>query len=259
VAIQLNDGTQDLLNTVTAGSLAQYQVNGQPSTPISSNTDTITLAPGLTANLLGTGDTTVNVAADSSAASSAISSFVTAYNAVANELDNNHGVTGGALTGQSIVLSLRQSLQDLTGFSGGSGSATNLADLGLTFNSTGQLSFDQTQFSNLESSDPSDVATFLGSAASGSGFLNSATNILNSLVAPTTGVFASAENTVQNQITSDNQQITTAQSQVEAVQKQMTAQMAAADSLISSLQAQSTYFTNYFAAEQNVQNSIAND
>ena len=134
VAIQLNDGTQDLLTTSTTGAPAQYQVNGQPSTPISSDTSTVTLAPGLTADLLAPGKTTITVAADPSAAANALSSFVSAYNTAASELDNNHGTAGGALTGQSIVLSLQQSLQDLTSYSGGSGSAQNLADLGLTFN-----------------------------------------------------------------------------------------------------------------------------
>ena len=84
-AIQLNDGTQNLLETLTTGSPAQYQVDGQPSTPISSNTDTVTLAPGVTANLLGTGQTTVTVAPNSSAAATALSSFVSAYNAAATD------------------------------------------------------------------------------------------------------------------------------------------------------------------------------
>ena len=37
IPIQLNDGTQDLLTTLSTGTQAQYQVNGQPSTPISSS------------------------------------------------------------------------------------------------------------------------------------------------------------------------------------------------------------------------------
>ncbi len=250
VAIQLNDGTQDLLTTSTTGAPAQYQVNGQPSTPISSDTSTVTLAPGLTADLLATGETTITVAADPSAAANALSSFVSAYNTAASELDTNHGTAGGALTGQSIVLSLQQSLQDLTSYSGGSGSAQNLADLGLTFNSTGQLSFDQTQFTNLENTDPSDVAAFLGSAASGTGFLNTATNVLNGLENTTNGVFQSAENTVQQQIASVNQQITATDNQAVAVQTQMTEQMSAADALIASLQSQDSYFTTLFASTQ---------
>jgi flagellar hook-associated protein 2 len=165
-------------------------------------------------------------------------------------LDNQHGTAGGALTGQSIVLSLQQSLQGLTGYSGGSGSVQNLTDLGLTFSQTGQLSFNQAQFASVASSDPTDVAAFLGSASAGTGFLGSATNILNGLDDPTTGLFQSAASTVQAQINSDNQQITATQNQVTTVQNQMTAQMSAADSLIASLQSQATYFTSLFTDTQ---------
>src|SRR5581483_6560272 len=37
-SIQLNDGTNNLLNTLSTGTNVTYQVNGQPNTPISSNT-----------------------------------------------------------------------------------------------------------------------------------------------------------------------------------------------------------------------------
>src|SRR5665213_926951 len=124
VQIQLNDGSQDLLSTLSTGTPAQYQLNGQPATPISSDSSTVTLAPGLTVNLLGTGQTTVTVANDPTNATTAISSFVTAYNETVDELTTNRGTGGGPLTGQSIVFSLDQALHDITNFSGGSGSVT---------------------------------------------------------------------------------------------------------------------------------------
>jgi flagellar hook-associated protein 2 len=262
INIQLNDGTQNLLTTSTTGAPAQYQVNGQPvppAAPISSDTDTITLAPGLTVNLLAPGDTTITVASNSSNAANALSSFVAAYNQAVSDLNTNFGTAGGALTGNSVVLALQQSLEALTGFSGGSGGAQNLAELGIGFNQTGQLTFDQAQFSALASSDPNDVAAFLGSAESGTGFLGAATNILNGLGNATSGVFEASESTIQSQLTTDNAQITATQAQVTQVQNQMTAQMTAADSLIASLQSQATYFTNYFTAEQDEQIAIAND
>ena len=259
--IQLNDGTQNLLTTSTTGTPAQYQINGQPvppAPPISSDADTITLAPGLTVNLLAPGNTTITVASDPSAAANALTSFVTAYNQATTDLDKNFGTAGGALTGQSIVLALQQSLQGLANYSGGSGSAQNLTDLGLGFDQTGQLTFDQAQFTTEASTDPSAVAAFLGSAQSGTGFLGSATNILNELGNATNGVFEASESAVQQQTTYDNQQIAATQTQVTQVQNQMTAQMSAADALIASLQSQATYFTNYFTAEQDEQLTIAN-
>src|SRR5579872_2848370 len=111
ISVQLNDGS-NLLNTISTGAQAQYQVNGQPSTPISSNSDSVTVAPGLTVHLLGAGDSTVTLGQSDSAISSAISSFVTAYNSIVDQLSPNHGSGGGPLTGQSIVFSLEQSLRD---------------------------------------------------------------------------------------------------------------------------------------------------
>lgn len=198
------------------------------------------------------------MASNSSNAANALSSFVAAYNQAVSDLNTNFGSAGGALTGNSIVLALQQSLQGLTGFSGGTGAAQNLTDLGIGFNQTGQLTFDQAQFSAVASSNPSDVAAFLGSAESGTGFLGSATNILNGLGNATSGVFEASDSSVQSQITIDNSQITAVQAQVTQVQNQMTAQMSAADSLIASLQSQATYFTNYFQAEQDEQIAIAN-
>lgn len=246
--IQLNDGTQNLLSVLSSGSPAQYQVDGQPSTPISSDTSTVTLAPGVTADLLEAGQTTVTVAPDSSAAANALSAFATAYNSTLADLTTNHGTNGGALTGQSIVLQLQQSLSSLIQYTGGSG-GVNLADLGLTFNSQGQLTFDQSTFDNTEATDPQGVSNFLGSATSG-GFLENATNILNGLEDTNTGLFVQTQNSYQQQINSDNSQITDTQTRITTMQNNLTEQMAQADSTIASLESQVSYFTTLFTDTQ---------
>ena len=55
VALQLNDGTNKLLGTLTAGSDASYTVDGQPSGGISSNSSTVAIAPGLNVTLNAVG------------------------------------------------------------------------------------------------------------------------------------------------------------------------------------------------------------
>lgn len=252
VPIQLNDGSQDLLTTLSTGTPAQYQVNGQPSTPISSDSSTVTLAPGLTVNLLGIGQTTVTVANDPTSAETAISSFVTAYNETADELATNRGSAGGALTGESIVFSLQQALQNMANYSGGTGSVTSIADLGLTFDGTGHLDFNQSQFASVAASDPSDLAAFLGTGT-GSGFLASAANTLSGLNDPTDGLFESQQGTIENRILADNQEISDTQARITTMQNQLTAQMSAADALLSTLQSQDTFMTQLFQA----QNAIA--
>jgi len=252
IPIQLNDGTQDLLTTLSTGTPAQYQLNGQPSTPISSNSSTVILAPGLTANLLGVGQTTITVAEDPSAATTAISSFVTAYNATVDELNTNRGTAGGPLSGQSIVFSVGQTLRDLTSFTGGNGAATSLADLGLTFDGTGHLAFDQSQFSSVAASHPGDLASFLGTGT-GSGFLAAASGIINGMTNTTNGLFQAQQATIQNRIAADNREISDTQARITTMQNQLTAQMSAADALLAKLQSQATFMTQLFEA----QNAIA--
>lgn len=247
IAIQLNDGSQDLLSTLSAGSEAQYQVNGQPATPISSDSSTVTIAPGVTVTLLQSGDANVVVSRSGSAQSDALSSFVAAYNAAVDEISKNYGQGGGALTGDPLIHNLSQSLRDLAGFSGGAGSVLNPTDLGLTFDKTGKLSFDQTVFNNVLAAHPGDVSAYLGSPTT-SGFLKTATDTLNSLEDPINGTIETTRASAQTAITNQNQKIADEQDRIDILQNSLIARMSAADALIASLEQQVTYFTSLFAS-----------
>jgi len=250
-AIQLNDGSQNLLSTLTEGAEAEYQVDGQPSTPISSDSSTVTIAPGVTVNLLAPGETTVTVSPNASASANALSSFVAAYNQASSELGQNHGTSGGALTGQSIVFQLEQSLRDLTGYSGGDSAVSTLNDLGVTFNdNTGQLFFNQSQFESISASNPNDVSAFLGSASGNTGFLGAASTALTNVEDPTNGAIESSLSTNQQQITTDNNEITTDQANITTMQNQLTQQMSTADATIAGLESQVSYFTTLFTDTQ---------
>jgi flagellar hook-associated protein 2 len=252
IAIQLNDGA-DLLSTLSAGSQAQYQVNGQPSTPISSDSRTVTIAPGLTVDLLQSGDADVVVNQSSSAQSNALSAFVTAYNAAVDELASNRGQGGGALVGDPIISTLSQALRTLGGFAGGSGAVQNLTDLGLTFDKTGKLSFDQTVFESAAAAHPSEVAGFLGSSTT-SGFLKTAADTLNGLGDPISGVLETTKAGAQTAIDHQNRRIADEQSRIDALTKDLTGRMAAADALIASLEQQVSYFTTLFGSMNGTQN-----
>lgn len=253
IAVQLNDGSQDLLSTLSAGSEAQYQINGQPATPISSDSRTVTIAPGLTVDLLQSGDADVVVSQSSSAQSNALSAFVTAYNASVDELTSNRGQGGGALVGDPIISSLSQALRGLGGFTGGSGAVQNLTDLGLTFDKTGRLSFDETVFENVSAAHPNELAAFLGSSTT-SGFLKSATDALNTLDDPTNGLIQTTKAGAQTSIDHQNQRIADEQSRIDALTKDLTGRMAAADALIASLEQQVSYFTTLFESMNGTQN-----
>jgi flagellar hook-associated protein 2 len=247
IAIQLNDGSQDLLTTISTGSEAQYQVNGQPATPISSDSRTVTISPGLTVDLLQSGDSSVVVSQSGSAQSDALSSFVAAYNAAVDELSANRGQGGGSLTGDPLIFTLSQSLRDLSGFTGGAGSVQNLTDLGLIFDKTGHLSFDQSVFDSVSSAHPGDVSAFLGSATSG-GFLKAATDTLNGLEDPVTGTIETTLASAQAAVDKQNQKIADEQARIDTITNNLIAQIDAADALIATLEQQATYFTSLFAS-----------
>lgn len=242
--IQLNDGSQDLLSILVAGSDAQYQINGQPSTPIFSNSQTITIAPGVTAILLQEGTSNIVVSRTASSLGNTLSSFAAAYNAAIDALTANRGTGTGGLSGDPVILTLQQSLHTLVNYTGGSGSVQNLAAVGLSVDKTGHLTFDQ---SVLNSANPQDVASFLGSATTG-GFLQTATNTLNQLEDPNTGTFVTEQNSFQSEIVDKNNQISAEQSRIDQLQTSLTAQISAADALIAGLQQQLTNITDLFAS-----------
>ena len=251
VTMQLNDGNQDLLAASgSGGALAQYTIDGKQ---VNSDSDTVTLAPGLTVQLTGTnssGATTVTVAANPSAVGNALQSFVSAYQTAIADLDTNIGQGGGPLAGQSIVYELTDALQSLANYSTGAGNLTSMAALGVGFDpNTGALTFNQSTFDSATSGETDALTQFLGSATGG-GFLEMATNTMMGLLDPSAGVLPQDISGMQANIASTNTQIATEQAQVTQLQTNLTQQMAAADAMIYELQQQATQMQNMFTAEQ---------
>jgi flagellar hook-associated protein 2 len=247
VALQLNDGTNNLLSSLNGGADATYTVDGQPSTPngISSNSATVTIAPGLNVTLEQAGTTTVTVASSLSSVSSELSSFVTAYNAAFTELQKNFGQNGGALVGDSSVLDMQQALNQVIGYSGSGGSITSLAQLGVEYTQQGTLTFDSSAIAGLSQTQISDALTFLGGVNSG-GFLEYANNTLNGITDPISGAVATETQALQTQNQNDQTQINNDQAQLNLLQTNLQAQMAQANALIATLQNQTTFLQGLF-------------
>ena len=244
VSLQLNAGTGDLLTT-TLGTPALYQVNGSPATPISTNSRSVTVAPGITVNLLKSGTSTLTVSQTASNVANALSAFVTAYNGSVDELNKSFGQSAGPLNGQSIVFDLKQSLHGLASYRGGAGSFTSMADLGLSFDTQGHLNLDPSALSSANGTQFNDLASFLGSPDSG-GFLQFATNVLNGVEDPTSGSIKTAIQSYSNQITHENQLISAQQDKINQLQTSLQAKMAAADAAIAQIEQQLSYFTGLF-------------
>jgi flagellar hook-associated protein 2 len=252
-AMQLNDGSQDLLSTPVAGATASYKING--GTAVQSDTRTIALSPGLTVTLLAqsTADdaTTLTVSRSTSSVSNAFATFVTAYNAALDENSKHRGENPGALAGQSIVYTLATALRNMGSYSDSEGKASihSLTALGLEFDSKGRLSFDTTVFSSATTGQVSALEQFLGaSGTTGSGFLKSANDIIDGLENIDTGSLKTGISSMKTKLTSQDQAIADAQSRLDLLRTNLQTQMAAADALIAGLEQNYSYMSNLISS-----------
>ena len=247
--IQLNGAS--LQTPQTTGVLASYIVNDSGKT-VTSDSRSVDVAPGLTVNLLSSdpgNPVNITVTRSTSALSTALSSFADAYNAVQSALENERGQSSGSLNGQSIVYEMTDALHSLATYASPGSAISGLADLGLTLNEDGTLTFDPTTFMGEDFGNSTAVDSFLGTSTTG-GFLKSATGAMTMIEDPTTGIIETDESEIQDQITSLNSQITTRQDQVSTLQQNLTTQMDAADAAIATMEQQYTYLSGMFQAQQ---------
>ncbi len=243
-----------LLAQQATGAPATYRVDGKPASPadpLTSDSDVLTLSPGVTVSMLTPGTSTISVTQNTNAVSSALSTFVSAYNTVQSELANNRGSGKGALEGQSTIMSLSDTLGQIANYSTGVSGISSLAALGVTYssNADGTLEFDSSKFGDATDGQIQQLSTFLGSTAT-NGFLKMANDALNSVTDTTNGLIATGYNTIQSEITADNQKISDQQTKVTNLQTSLTQQMSAADAAIASMEQQYSYLYSMFQAMQ---------
>jgi flagellar hook-associated protein 2 len=252
VNIQLSDGTNSLLSTISPGAPATYKVDNLPNT-ISSSSSTITLAPGVTVNLTGTSTpgvpTTVTVQQTTTAAQSALQQFATAYNAVVSQLDAQHGPNAGPLAGNSILQTAQSVLEDINSYSVSGGGVQTLSDIGLDLDTSGNLTFNASEFAAAGGSNIDALSQFLGSATSG--FLGNITSAVSSLGDPTTGILTSEEATLNTSITNIGSQISDQVNAINLYQQNLATQLSQSDATIATLSNQVTYFQDLFFPNAN--------
>ena len=237
--IQLNDGTNDLLTTLSTGAATSYTVNGVSAT---SSSQQVTLAPGLTVSLLQhtTSPVTITVAPNTGAMSTALSGFATAYNAAVDALGQQHGQNAGALAGDSNILTLGQALSSINQYASAGSNPLSLSSVGLNIDKNGHFSFDETALNSLSSSS---LQQFLGGLTTG-GFLQAANNTLTSITDPNTGLIQNSLATLQTDITNENNLISAQQDQITQMESVLQQQLSQADAALATLEAQNSFFTS---------------
>ena len=255
--VQINDGSTDLLSTTSAGSLASYKVNGLANA-IQSDTRSITLAPGVTADLLAPSAagvaSAINVTRQTTSIGNALSALVNSYNSAADELSKNRGKGGGALTGSSLISELGNKLRLLGASSSGNSGIQSLTQLGVTFDGKGHLVYDASAFHTAASGNFNAVLGFLGTSTTG-GFLKTASDVLTSIQGPTTGALTRAGTSIQDQTTAQQALIDAGQARVDQLRIDLTARLGRADAQVAALEQSYTVLSGLFLAQQQSQNN----
>ncbi|HEY7304265.1 MAG TPA: flagellar filament capping protein FliD [Bryobacteraceae bacterium] len=234
----------NILTVISTGANSSYQVAG---TAVSGTSDTITLAPGVTVNLLQASvgnPTTITVSQSTSNAASGLQQFASAYNQVVAQLGAQHGQNAGALSGDSILLEAQSVLSAINGYNA---NGSTLSSIGLDLDSTGHLTFNASEFALGLGGDFSSLSQFLGGSTTG--FIGSATASVQTLEDPNRGTLKSAENSISKDLATVTAKITDQINQINQFQQNLYNQLAASDAAIFSLTQQQTFFTQLFQTQ----------
>lgn len=253
VTLGMVDDIQNLTGATTTGTTAQYRVNGVPSSPIESTSRTVTLSPGVTADLLTAGTTDIAIENDGTAFKDALTSFATAYNALVDELDTHRGEGIGALVGDSLPISLASSMRQVLQYTAGGTGINNINGLGLNTDKSGHLIFDTTAFDAAYAENAQAVRSFLGSET-GSGFLKAADGVLDQVDGLTSGMLVQAKSQVATSITTTDRSITDQQARITLMESNLRQRLVAADATIALLEQQVSLIKGMFNYDSNNDN-----
>lgn len=234
---------------------------------VTRSTNTVTdLVPGLTINLVGTGNSTITVAQDSSALSSKISAFVSAFNALDKSLKDissydTAGKKGAPLYGDAAITSLRREIRSIITSTLGVNATTTynrLSQVGVSFKSDGTLSLDSTALNTAISANFNKVAKlFSGTGnSSDSSTLQGFAFQLNTVLTTATGIDGSITNrksSLQSDVRRLQAKAEQEQLRLADLQQMYQKQYTALDKTVASLNSMASYLTNQFDAMSNTQ------
>lgn len=247
----LNYGAgSNAMTQLQAASDAQLTVDGYA---VTAGTNTVSTAiQGLTLNLQKAvpGETvTVGISQDTQAISGAVASFVTAYNtlnaAITQETSyDSNSKSAGPLLGDPGISTMSQQLRRIAGSLLSSSGFNNLSQIGITAGTDGSLSVDSTALASALSQNSGAVASLLtGPAGVATQMQSLLTDNLGS-----NGLFSAQNTAYQSQLQSISDQQSALTDRTSQLTQMYTAQFSALDTLMSQMQATSSYLTQALAA-----------
>ena len=239
------------VSTLQRGQNALFSVNGGPAITSASNTldGTILGITGLTVTATTATTQTVTVAADTASMEKAIQNFAGQYNTVQSSISqqtsfttNSDGTVTAALLSddpeiQDWASNLRSNI--FATVPGLSGTVKQLANLGIDFDSSGQLIIkDSTKLDDALANHGTDVAAYFSQASTG--IAANINTYLNKLLLPTGGLAL-----ISNSLVADNKsidaQITTLQARLDQERASLTTEFEAMQSAQNTAQSQLDY------------------
>lgn len=242
--LKLNDITNgvstNILTSANQGTNTNYQLDG---IPVSDTSTTVSdVIPGLILNFTGTtsNPVTVSLSTNSSSISSALQQLVSSYNSLLAADQGQMGKTAGSLAGSNIVYQIGSALTSIVQYQGGTTGMSNLANLGIEIGDNGQMSFNQSTFNSLTSSQIASALSLLGSSTTGIGGLQQE---FAALTDPVSGVITEQQSNWQSEAASLQSRISTLTTQVNQMEQSLNQQLQAADASVAELTSQQSMLT----------------
>ena len=252
----VHDDTNLGLSVTQSAQNASISVTGF-ATPFSRESNVISdIIPGVTLSLLKEGSVTVASDTDTAAVASNVQAVATAYNALVSFVNDQSAVTqdtssadkdvtGGPLAFDTTVKSILTGLHDVVSnkVEGLSGTYSLLAEIGLTSNKDGSLSFDASKLSTALSSNEGDVSALFSGSGSIDGVFDRIHQYLTD-VTGSSGVLTVHSNSLADQIKSLQTRMEDGQRNVDAYQQNLKDQFTSLELLVNQLKSQGSLLTS---------------
>lgn len=250
----VDDGALNI-NATNIAQDATATINGMS---VTSESNTFTDAiPGVTftANEIETADNiTVTVSKTYSSATSAISSFVNAYNTVMsslmsqfefNQTTQSVGVLGADATMHSVQVRLGNLMLRKYSELGATTSYDSLAKIGITLNSSGNLSINSTTLSAALADNVQGVQDLFQGTEQFDGLADKIYSYLDSLTNSTDGILTRKESGYTNEVTRLNDMITERQDRLENYEARLQAKFLYMEQMVAQFKTQEQTLTRF--------------
>ena len=247
------------LTQSAAGANANFSINGLS---VSSASNTVTdVIDGVTLNLLSATSSaiTIEVKTDTDTIVSDVQAFVDKYNAYTTlfkDLTKYDATTGtaGVLQGDSTARSVMSQIRSELGKSvtGLSGSYTSLADVGISIDKSGVMTFTQSTFKTAFATAPTEVTgVFASTTVSGTaveGVAEKLETLMEGFLLSTTGIFDSRISSLNTQLTAITDDRADLARRMQSLEDRYFAQLNAMDSLLAEIETTGNFLTQQFEA-----------